>query len=238
MQLLARLFIFLVLATVLRAGGALAHARRAQALLGAETWSRVVRVDNATRFGRYPRVVYGLVFELADILWFYTDADGTQSLSLHRGLLAEEKADLGPLLRAIEPGFKQWSVVPDDAGLPADSRGTVPNGCFIESVAALRERLARGGTVTRPQLLSYYEQTSMGVMGHTVLTYESSQGEMVIDPTGPNRSRTFPVQLARDPLALARALGGPRVGQARWVPLAVPQVYLASSAAAPAREQG
>ena len=238
MQLLPRLFIFLLLATALRAGDALAHARRAQAMIGADTWSRVVRVDNASRFGRYPRVVYALVFELADILWFYTDADGTQSLSLHRGLLAEEKADLSPLLRAIEPGFKQWSVVPDETAPPADSRGTVPNGCFIESVAALRERLARGGTVTRPQLLSYYEETSMGVMGHTVLTYESAQGEMVIDPTGPNRSRTFPVQLARDPLALARALGGSRIGQARWVPLAVPQVYLAASAAAPTREHG
>jgi len=237
-QLLSRLFIFLLLTTVLRADGALAHARRAQAMIGAETWSRVIRVDNATRFGRYPRVVYGLVFELADILWLYTDADGTQSLSLHRGMLADEKANLGPLLRAIEPGFKQWSVVPDETASPADRRGAVPKGCFIESVAALRERLARGETVTRPQLLSYYEETSMGVMGHTVLTYETSQGEMVIDPTGPNRSRTFPVQLARDPLALARALGGSRIGQARWVPLAVSQVYLASSTSAPAREHG
>jgi len=238
MQLLARLLVFFLLATILRADGALAQARRAQAMVGAETWSRVIRVDNASRFGRYPRVVYALVFELADLLWFYTDTDGTQSLSLHRGRLAEEKADLGSLLRKIEPGFTQWCVVPDQTGLPVASRGALPNGCFIDSVAALRERLARGGAVMRPQLLSFYVETSMGLKGHTVLTYETSRGAVVIDPTGPTPTQTFPVQLARDPLALARAFGGPLVDRARVLPLEVPQIYLASSASGSGHEHG
>lgn len=221
MQNLPRfLLVFLLLALALRADEALAHARRAQAALGPETWTRVIRVENAARFSRYPRVVYAVVFELADILWFYTDTDGTQSFSLHKGLLAEEKADFAPLLRDVEPGFARWSVVADEAGPAAQADGELPNGCFIKSVAALRRRLAQGDPIARPALLSYYMDTPAGRRGHTVLTYEARGRLEVIDPEWPNKPRRFSAALAADALALARDLNGDRIAAARWIPLA------------------
>jgi len=103
---LARRLVLLLLATAsLRAGDSLAHARQARALLGPAFWSCVLRIENETRGGAYAPMLHALVFEFAGRLWFYTDANGTQSFSLHRGRLAEEKADFGPLLRDIEPGF-------------------------------------------------------------------------------------------------------------------------------------
>jgi len=197
------------------ADSSLAAARRAQAQLGPEVWSEIIRVENDARTARYPRVLHALVFEIAGVLWFYTDADGTQSFSLKRGRLAEDKADFGPLLRDIEPGFKRWTVVPDGAATP----GGLPNGCFIESVAALVTRLASGGEAMHPQLLAYYVDTPTGAVGHTVLTYEVGAELEVIDPEGPVATMHFPAALARDRLALARAVRGGDVAHARWLPL-------------------
>src|SRR5256885_1866204 len=90
------------------ADSSLAAAQRAQAELGPEVWSEVIRVENPARGSAYPRTFHALVFELADILWFYTAIDGTQSLSLRRGQAAADKANLTPLLRAIERGFARW----------------------------------------------------------------------------------------------------------------------------------
>lgn len=190
-------------------------------MLGPETWSRIIRVENLARSSRYPRVVYALVFELAEILWFYTDTDGTQSFSLHRGRLAEERADFGPLLRDIEPGFARWSVVPDETTAVAPASGKLPNGCFIDSVAALRRRLALGGTVVHPSLLSFYVETAEGKHGHTVLTYESGGRLEVIDPLVSEKPRRYSIALAGDALALARMLNGARIVAARWVPVGV-----------------
>jgi hypothetical protein len=218
-QFLPRILLVLLLAATLRAGDPLAHARQAQAMLGPETWTQIIRVENTARFGRYPRIVFALVFELADILWFYTDADGTQSFSLHQGRLAEEKADFGPLLRDIDPGFAHWSVVTNDVPATAKSGGELPNGCLIKSVAALRSRLARGGAVARPSLLSFYVDTPGGRRGHTVLTYEAGGHLEVIDPEQPTRIQRFATALEGDALALARTLSGNRIVAARWVPM-------------------
>lgn len=213
---------FFLLAGELRAGNALEHARRAQALLGPGVWSQVIRVENIAVSSVYPRVLHALVFELAGLLWFYTDTDGTQSISLRAGRLVEEKADFGPLLRDIEPGFKRWSVVPDATGAVESERGTLPNGCFIASVAALRQRLAQGGTAGHARLLSYYVDTPAGLRGHTVLTCETRGQLEVIDPERPKRPRFFPGTLAADALGLARTMAGGRVSQARWVPVEFP----------------
>ncbi len=194
------------------------HARQVQALLGSDVWSQVIRIENDNRTKHYPRVVHAVVFELADILWFYTDTDGTQSFSLHRGMTAEEKANFAPLLRAIDPGFGRWSVVNDISPI-STLHSSIPNGCFIESVVALRDRLLRGGEAVRPQLLSYYIPTRSGLQGHTVLSYESGGHIEVIDSAQPGSKFTFSAALAADALKLARALRGNEVAQARLMPV-------------------
>ena len=190
-------------------------ARRAQALLGPGVWSQVIRVENEARVSRYPRELHALVFELAGVLWFYTDTDGTQSFSLRRGRLAEEKADFAPLLRDIERGFTRWSVAPEGEATP----GNLPNGCFVESVAALRERIERGEAVASAQLLSYYIDTADGRHGHTVLSFATSRGVEVIDPDRPKQVLRYSASQAEGALQLAQALDGERVAAARWVPV-------------------
>ncbi|HEX2855781.1 MAG TPA: hypothetical protein VHO24_21270 [Opitutaceae bacterium] len=221
MKLAARFLVFLILSGALRAADSLEHARQAQELLGPGVWSQVIRIENKNAASAYPKQLHALVFEIAGILWIYTPADGTQSFSLHRNRLAEEKADLQPLLKAIEPGFVAWQAVP--AAAPRTSkRVALPHGCFVESVAALRAQVARGVEVSNPQLLSYYVRTTAGQQGHTVLVYETGEGVRVIDPQEARALRRFPRSLADDPVALARALHCGRVAQARWIPLDMP----------------
>ena len=207
------------LVAALRADDSLTHARQAQAMLGPDVWSRVIRIENEGPAHRYPRTLHALVFELDGLLWFYTDADGTQSFSLRRDRLAEEKADFGPLLHDIEPGFRRWHEVPAAAGAAPVARGPLRNGCFIESVVAWR---SVGGGAAEPQLLAYYEDTPSGVHGHTVLTYERGGRPEVFDPEPPARRVKFSATEPRDALALARAFGGRAVSKARLLPLHLP----------------
>ena len=234
--LLPRLFgagLLLGIAT-LRADDSLEHARRAQALLGHDTWSQVIRIENSARESRYPAIVYALVFELAGLLWFYTDADGTQSFSLHTNRLEEERADFAPLLRDIDPGFTRWSVL--TAASPATteaSEAALPNGCFIESVAALRARLALGAAAPNARLVSYYVRTQGGIKGHTVLAFETRDGVQVVDPTQAGRTFSVPRSKAKDPLALARAIDRSRVVNARELPLPPAATTLMAASASP-----
>jgi hypothetical protein len=168
------------------------------------------------------------VFELAGILWFYTPTDGTQSFSLRVGRLAEEKADFGPLLRDIDPGFTRWSVVPEERLPQVKAQLVLRNGCFIESVGELRDRLARGERMERPQLLSYYAATNGGLHGHTVLAYGHGDHLEVFDPGKPDERRLLAKAFGPDPLALARALDGPGVVKARYVTL---ELFLPAPAA-------
>lgn len=214
------LFILFLLIASLRAQTSLESVRRAQTLLGADVWSRAIKVHNEKRGGAYPRIVHALVFELAGVLWFYTDVDGTQSFSLHHGQLEREKSDFGPLLRDIEPGFARWSLIEDEEEpVFAREEFSLRNGCFIESVAMLRERLARGDKVGAPRLLSYYIKTAAGVKGHTVLAYESGGGVEIFDPGRREQQFVFSRELSRDPLVLAQELDGGRVNQARYLSL-------------------
>ncbi len=235
------LVILFLLALALRAEPSLEQASRAQALLGPEVWSRILKIENSGRASRYPRCLHALVFELAGILWFYTAVDGTQSLSLNQGRLAEEKADMGPLLRDIEPGFTRWSIVRPKSPVSGVQRGALSNGCFIESIAELRLRLARGETLERPQLLSYYDETPSGLHGHTVLVFGRDENWELFDPGRPQARLLVAKQHGSDPLALARALEGETVVKARYVALdfAGPRVD-ASIASAPSsvRERG
>jgi hypothetical protein len=216
---LARFLALLLLATaILRAGDGLEAARRAQGLLGPDIWSQVIRVENDARVSRYPRTLHALVFEVAGILWFYTATDGTQSFSLRVDRLAEEKADYGPLLRDIEPGFRRWRVIgAGERGRVGE--GALPNGCFVESVAAWQALRAAGVAADQPRLLSYYTPTVDGVQGHTVLTYLTPRGVEVIDPTESGRPQLFSTAFGEDAVGLAQALEGASVARARWVPV-------------------
>lgn len=212
------LFSLLLAAAGLRADSSLSHVRHAQMLLGPATWSRVLHIENSAREGRYPRELHALVFEVAGLLWFYTPAEGTQSFSLHRGRLEVEKADFAPLLRDIEPGFGRWREV-SGGGVTIDRGARLPNGCFIESLVALRERLLAGEKLSQPRLLSYYRETAGGVLGHTVLAYEQAGRIVVYDHALPEqRERLFFANLT-EPLPLARAFEGKRVMRAREIPL-------------------
>jgi hypothetical protein len=212
------LLILLFVATTLAAETSLDNARRAQALLGADVWSRVITIRNKERAGVYPGTVHAVVFELVGILWFYTDLNGTQSFSLERGQLEREKADFGPLLQAIEPGFASWTVVTQPT-VGAPDGAPLLNGCFIESVVALRERQRLGLAVGKPRLLSYYLATGSGQKGHTVLAYEISGVIEIFDPGRRGQRLAFPKTVGTDPLDLARALEGRQVGKARYLPL-------------------
>jgi hypothetical protein len=215
--------LLLLLAILSPAEASLRTAWQARRELGPGIWSRVLRIENHNRHSRYPTVVYATVFEFADLLWFYTDTDGTQSFSLHHGLLEQEKADFAPLLRAIDAGFERFEEI-DAAPEFAGRSAALPNGCFVDSIAALNGVLSRDERVGRAALLSFYAERGGSRVGHTVLAYETARGLFVIDPA--RRERPAAVargSLAGDPLQLARQLEpGLELVKARWlvVPLA------------------
>ncbi len=195
----------------------LASALRAQAMLGNEVWSQIVRIENTGSTTRYPRALHALVFEVAGILWFYTDSDGTQYFSTHRGHSAEDKNDFARLLREIHPGFQRWTAV--EAAIPPETNKPTPlrNGCFVESLANLRQRLIAGGAVLHPRILCYFSRSS-GLRGHAVLTFETNAGVEVIDPIWPKSPQVFPLTVAQNAQALGTALDG-HAEKALWVPL-------------------
>lgn len=233
--ILARLLFLLLSAGTLRAAAdrGLEHARRAQALLGSDRWSRIVRVENSDRHGPYPRVVYGVVFELVGILWFYTDTDGTQSFSLHPGKLEEEKSAFGPLLRGIDRGFGRWTILPDvpatdpawlasraggaEVGDAKDREAALPNGCFIESLAKLRQLLRAGVKVTQPMLLSFYAEHI--TQGHTVLVYGTQRSLVVYDATSPGKPVEVPLAGVINARDFARAISRAAVQRGLFLPL-------------------
>jgi hypothetical protein len=182
----------------------------------------VIRIENEARVSRYPSSLHALVFEVAGILWIFIDGEGTQSLSQYAGRLTADKADLGPLLRAIHPGFARWSVVPDDRPSPKVHPRELRNGCFIESLAELRARRERGEVVMNARLLSYYYFSSAGRAGHTVLVFATDRGLEVVDPRAPRPVREFSPVLAGNALGLAQELADGGVAKARWVDLDQP----------------
>ena len=107
---------------------------------------------------------------------------------------------------------------------PGDPRHVpLPNGCFIDSLAALTDRVQRGEYIERARLLSCYVDTSVGLRGHTVLTYETPRGLFLLDPGRSPEPRMVPREWADDAVALASmALQGAKIARARWVPTSLP----------------
>jgi hypothetical protein len=205
-------------------------------MLGPEIWSRVISITNTAAQSEYPHEFHALVFEFSGILWFYADVNGTQSLSLRTHHLEEDKADLGPLLRVIEPGFTGHKVM---ATLAADAEPgeRPPNNCFVASVAALQAQLARGEPIMEARLLSFYRQGGRRRVGHTLLTYTTPRGAFAVDPADSGSPREISRSLARNALALARLFGGDAVDKARWVvaPLPAGTLLAASETTVPTR---
>lgn len=225
MPLLRFGFLFLI-ALLSCDGSSLDNARRARALLGPDVWSRIIRVENSAVASVYPGTVHALVFELSGLLWFYTDANGTQSFSLHRNKLAAEKADFAPLLKDIEPGFGRYEVL-SESDLPAvpDSSGPLLNGCMIESVAAARTLVDQGNFLRRASLVSFYFKASGSVLGHTVLAYEDARGAFLVDPNNPKSQLRVGTHLPEEPMDLARRFGksGVEILNARALAIAPPR---------------
>jgi hypothetical protein len=181
----------------------LQSARSAQSLLGPETWSRILQIENSNRSSPYPKTVYALVFQFAGILWFYTEADGTQSFSLYKNRVNEEKADLSVGLRAIEEGFTRFTVMPPAASA-TPSRKELPNGCFIESVVSGWKRFAAGEYILEARLLMYYPRSKPS--GHCVFVYRTDRGVFVIDSSEAGGPRRVASEWPSTPVALARVV--------------------------------
>lgn len=199
---------FLALGLLLTASlhaGTLETAFQARAMLGPGVWSRVLRIENekAGRGSRYPAEFHGLVVAFEGILWFYSEIDGTQTLSRQRGRLEADQADLGPLLRAVEPGLARFEEVTDrpPAHVPA---GPPPLTCFFGSVARWQQLQQEPGPPARARLLAYYPWAER--QGHMVLEYWRDGRRYVFDPEKPADERELPVRLAEDPLKVAQAL--------------------------------
>jgi hypothetical protein len=201
----SHLFSFATLAAGLSVDSSLPAVRHAQHLLEARSWTQVVRIDNASAASPYPRVVYALIFQLDSVLWFYTPKDGTQSLSLYKAQAEKDKANLGPLLLAIDPGFTRWSRLPDSDEAPADGL-RLQNGCFIESMVLLFRELEKGSPIENPMLLSYYVSRPGGIRGHTVLQFTSGGRVHVIDPDRPASVATFRYADPSDPRDVANRI--------------------------------
>ena len=158
--------------------------RHAQALLGSDTWAQVLRIRNDRVTDRYPETVYALIFEFAGILWFYTETDGTQSFSRYKNRLEQEKADLEPGLREIDPGFSAFTRLgPEKAA--GGVRAALPNGCFIESIVAGWQQLGGGEPILSAQLLLYHVKGLR--QGHCVFVYETPRGVFFIDSAAAGR---------------------------------------------------
>ncbi len=215
------LLVLSALATVLHADTSLdqslRYARCAAEKLGPGIWKRIIAVENAEGGGRYPPTFAAVVFETGGILWFYTPTDGTQSLSLALGRAREDEENLGPLLRAIEPGFRRWRFAA--AADPAARAAEPPNACFIESLELLRREIAAGADVGAARLLSYYVRLPDGIRGHTVLYLEDRDGPVVIDPVHRKRRVHVHGNHRLDAKGVADCLRR-NIASARWVPVA------------------
>jgi hypothetical protein len=186
---------------------------QARAMLGPDVWSRVLRIENENpgRNSRYPAEFHGLVVAFEDRLWLYTEFDGTQTISRFAGRLEQDRADLGPLLRAIEPGLARFEDVTDRRPFGILARPP-PYHCFPATVAQWLKLQREPNPPTRARLLAFYPERQR--QGHMVLEYWRDGRRYVFDPEYPAKHREISLRLAEDPLKVARALH--RAGDRKW----------------------
>jgi hypothetical protein len=206
------------------AADGLSDAVAARRLLGPDVWSRIARIENAPAHGLerrtpYPPTVYALVFEMSDILWFYCDADGTQSLSRRYGSVEADKADPGPLFRAISGKFGPWSWVDNSVDSVEAAAHAPPNACFIECIAELRRRSQLGKQTGLPRIFFVYEDTPTGRLGHTLLVFQSGYGLSAIDPDFSSTPKQIPARVGTEVRAISSYVIGRAVDEARELPI-------------------
>lgn len=216
-------FLFVVLFVASRVGAAepLDAVHHAQALLGPDTWTQVLEIENTNKRSAYPKRTYALVFELNRILWIYTPHDGTQSLSLTVNTVTRDRDALLPLLQAIEPGFVRITPLPPARRWMNAWSEPLPNGCFVESVVAWRGEIQKGVPILQASLLMYYAKVNGQIHGHTVLAFETPEGVFVIDRINRRRERVSE-SWSSEPLTLARATAPDlrrKLSTARYLPL-------------------
>ncbi|WP_415908973.1 hypothetical protein [Oleiharenicola sp. Vm1] len=196
-----------LLAAALAGAGARADSRESafwgRELLGPDTWSRVVLVENATPTVRYPAKFYALVFEFEGLLWFYTESDGTQSLSQQLGQVRADKQHYLALARSLHDGFTRViDGASDQPPLTALLDNKLPRGCFLYCLLNWR-RLETLGTPARGQLLTYYVNTPDGARGHTILLYRYGKKHYLYDPADTELERPLFTPPPEDPLEAA-----------------------------------
>lgn len=177
----------------------------AQKLLGPDVWSRVVRIESEPgENNRFPPEYHGLVIAFADILWLYTDIDGTQNLSSRRGQLAADRANLGELLRGADPaivGFTEVTVGPAERDLPT----VLPNACFVACVKHWQTLLRSPHPPKKARLIACFPTDAW--TGHMLLEYRRGFSRVVFDPDRPDRQISIPFWVNPNPLTTAtRAL--------------------------------
>jgi len=181
----------------------------AQRFLGPDVWSRVVRIESLPVEGsRYPAEFHGLVIAFADILWLYTEYDGTQNLSFRRGQLAADQANLDVLLRAVHPTMircTEETAAPAPYELPA----ALPNACFVACLKHWATLQQAGRAPKQVRLIACFPPDSD--VGHMILEYRRGLRRFVFDPDRPDQRIAIPFWISDSPLAIAsRAL------QERW----------------------
>lgn len=208
-----RRFIRLLLLLLLGAGAAQLRADSresaffARVLMGPETWSRVLLIENEAPTQRYPARFHALVFEFEGMLWFYTESDGTQGLSREAGRLGEEKRQVLALVRALHPGFARVTdAASDEPPLYTLLDNKLPRGCFLYCLLNWR-RLEGVSHPSAGQLLTYYLNTPEGRRGHTVLLYRYGKRHFLYDPADTELERPLPAPPPEDPLEAATLLG-------------------------------
>jgi hypothetical protein len=220
----------LLLAIPLRAGS-LESAFRARELIGPDVPTRLVRIENrATGPSRYPAEFHGLVISFADIVWLYTEFDGTQNLSFRRGQVAEDQANLGALLQTVEPGLQ---VFHDEASAtPAQPLPSAPpNGCFVACLARWRELLQSASPPRAARLIACFPPDRPS--GHMLLEFRRGRHRYVFDPDLPDRLQRLSREVGDTPLAVASAALHDRWGVA---PVRATPVELPTPLVPPARK--
>lgn len=186
----------------------LESAFQARAMLPSDVWSRVLRIENDSpgRHSRYPAEFHALVVAFEDILWLYTEFDGTQTLSRYAGRLEEDRADLTPLLEAVEPGLTRFADVTDEQPFGVLTRPP-PYACFPAAVARWQQLRQEPNPPERARLIAYYPERQR--QGHVVLEYWRDGRRYVFDSNHPGADRELSSRLAEDPLKVARSLFRP-----------------------------
>jgi hypothetical protein len=201
--------ILLFLLPCVAIAGSRESAFRAQELAGTGVWSQVIRITNAEprETARLPEEFHGLVVVFADIVWLYTEFDGTQNLSLRRGQTAADLAHLGELLREADPHWVAFEVETERPP-PGGGHATPPNSCFLACVAQWQQLQRAKRPPKEARLIACFAPGR--VTGHMLLEFRKGWRRYVYDPENPVDSICLGRGIGRDALAVANAVLAPR----------------------------